>query len=67
MTSLANCKVSVLRFARFAPLQARLERVWVGTFMTSLDMRGLSLSLIRLNDGLTKLLDAPAKVVGWEV
>ena len=47
----------------FAPSpQARLERLWVGTFMTSLDMHGLSLSLMKLDDELMALLDAPAEV-----
>ena len=41
--------------------QAQLERLWVGTFMTSLNMHGLSLTLLRLDDQLLQLLDAPAK------
>lgn len=42
-------------------LQGRLERLWVGTFMTSLDMHGLSLTLMKLDDELLGLLDAPAQ------
>ncbi|PSC68530.1 3,4-dihydroxy-2-butanone kinase [Micractinium conductrix] len=49
-----------------ARLQARLERLFVGPFMTSLDMHGLSLSLLRIPDDATlALLDAPTQALAW--
>jgi phosphoenolpyruvate---glycerone phosphotransferase subunit DhaK len=50
------------RAARF--LQAEgiaVHRVWVGEYATSLEMAGASLSLLKLDDELTRLVDAPAK------
>jgi dihydroxyacetone kinase-like protein len=38
----------------------RLETMWLGEFMTSLEMAGASLTLLRLNDRLAELLQAPA-------
>jgi len=38
----------------------RVHRVWVGEYATSLEMAGASLTLIRLDDELRSLLDAPA-------
>jgi dihydroxyacetone kinase-like protein len=37
----------------------RVHRVWVGEYATSLEMAGASLTLIRLDDELRALLDAP--------
>ena len=37
-----------------------VHRVWVGEYATSLEMAGASISVIRLDDELTRLLDAPA-------
>jgi dihydroxyacetone kinase len=39
----------------------RVHRVWVGEYATSLEMAGASLTLIRLDDELRGLLDAPAE------
>ena len=39
----------------------RVHRVWVGEYATSLEMAGASLTLIRLDDELRRLLDAPAE------
>jgi phosphoenolpyruvate---glycerone phosphotransferase subunit DhaK len=39
----------------------RVHRVWVGEYATSLEMAGASLSLLRLDDELRRLLDAPAE------
>jgi phosphoenolpyruvate---glycerone phosphotransferase subunit DhaK len=39
----------------------RVHRVWVGEYATSLEMAGASLTLIRLDDQLRALLDAPAE------
>jgi len=37
-----------------------VRRAWVGEYATSLEMAGMSLSLLRLDDELVRLLDAPA-------
>ncbi len=39
----------------------RVHRVWAGDYATSLEMAGASLTLIRLDDELRALLDAPAE------
>ena len=36
--------------------------MYVGPFMTSLDMAGFSLTLMRVDDALLKALDAPTQV-----
>jgi len=40
-------------------------RCYVGSFMTSLDMTGFSLTLLKLDGALLPLLDAPAAPVAW--
>ena len=39
----------------------RAHRAWVGEFATSLEMAGASISLLRLDDELRRLVDAPAE------
>ncbi len=39
----------------------RVHRIWVGEYATSLEMAGASLSLLRLDDELRPLIDAPAQ------
>jgi dihydroxyacetone kinase-like protein len=39
----------------------RVHRAYVGEYATSLEMAGASLSLLKLDDELTRLLDAPAR------
>jgi dihydroxyacetone kinase-like protein len=39
----------------------RVRRVWVGEYATSLEMAGASLTLLRLDDELRRLVDAPAE------
>ncbi|MGI9145625.1 MAG: dihydroxyacetone kinase subunit DhaK [Chloroflexota bacterium] len=39
----------------------RVHRVWVGEFATSLEMAGASISILRLDDELKALIDAPAE------
>jgi dihydroxyacetone kinase-like protein len=41
-------------------------RNYVGEYCTSLEMAGFSLTLIRLDDELTRLLDAPAEIA-WRI
>lgn len=42
-----------------------LVRSYVGEYMTSLEMAGASVTLLRLDEELTRLLDAPAATPGW--
>ena len=46
--------------ARSAELGIDIERRFIGEFATSLEMAGASLTVMRLDDRLTELLDAPA-------
>jgi dihydroxyacetone kinase-like protein len=39
----------------------RVHRVWVGEYATSLEMAGTSITLLRLDDELKRLVDAPAE------
>ncbi len=43
----------------------RIERLWAGTFLTALDMAGCSLSLLRADADMLRLLDAPASAPAW--
>lgn len=45
---------------RLGDLGVRIHRPYVGEYATSLEMAGASLSVMRLDDELTELLDAPA-------
>jgi dihydroxyacetone kinase-like protein len=47
----------------------RLERTLVGSYITSLEMAGLSITLLRLDDELLRLWDAPVRTPGlrWGV
>jgi dihydroxyacetone kinase-like protein len=38
-----------------------VHRVWAGEYATSLEMAGASISLLKLDDELTRLVDAPAR------
>ena len=40
-------------------------RAWRGTLLSALDMAGCSISLMRLDDELTRLLDAPTDAPAW--
>ena len=40
-------------------------RTYVGEYMTSIEMQGFSISLLRLDDELKALLDAPADTPAW--
>lgn len=43
----------------------RVERAWCGTLLSALDMRGCSLSLLRVDDERLALLDAPTAAPAW--
>jgi len=42
-----------------------VERFYSGTFMSSLDMAGVSISVLRVDDDRLKLLDAPTSAPAW--
>lgn len=44
----------------------RVYKTMVGNYMTSLDMAGVSLTLLRLDSELKRLLDAPALTPAWK-
>jgi hypothetical protein len=46
-------------------LGVTVQRLYCGRYMTSLDMHGLSLTLMRLDDATLALLDAPTEVL-WQ-
>jgi dihydroxyacetone kinase len=57
----------VLRDA-FASLSRRdilVERAWAGTFLSALDMPGCSISVLRLDDEMLRLLDADTQARAW--
>jgi ATP-dependent dihydroxyacetone kinase len=57
----------VLR-AALRTLRARgmeVARAWRGTLLSALDMPGCSISVMRLDDELTRLLDAPTDAPAW--
>jgi len=52
--------------ARLAGLGVRVRRPWIGEFATSMEMSGASLSVLRLDDELWRLLSAPARTPFYE-
>jgi dihydroxyacetone kinase len=42
-----------------------IERVWTGNFLTALDTHGCSVSVLKLSDGMTELLDAITHAPAW--
>ena len=42
-----------------------VERIYAGTFLSSLDMAGISISVLGLQDGWLSLLDAPTSALAW--
>ncbi len=42
-----------------------VERAWAGEFLTALEMPGVSLSILRVDDARLALLDAPAIAPAW--
>ena len=43
----------------------RVERAWIGNFMTAMEMPGCSLTLLKLDDERSVLLDAPCRASAW--
>lgn len=65
MSILAN---SVVKLLEGSNMNCKVCRLYVGTFMSSFDMQGASVSIINLTDAphsYTGLLDAPTDAVAW--
>lgn len=63
-----NMELAIIARRALANLESReiaVERVLVGTFMSSLEMAGISLSILRLNGERLPLLDAPTNAPAW--
>jgi dihydroxyacetone kinase-like protein len=43
-----------------------VHKTYVGEYMTSLEMAGCSVSVLKLDEELTGLLDAAADTLGWK-
>jgi dihydroxyacetone kinase len=48
-----------------AARQFTVERIYAGTFLSSLDMAGISISLLALNDERLRWIDAPTTAPAW--
>jgi phosphoenolpyruvate---glycerone phosphotransferase subunit DhaK len=46
--------------------QIIIHDTYIGEYMTSLEMAGISVTLLKLDDPLTDLLDAPARTIAWK-
>ncbi len=44
----------------------KVHKTFVGEYMTSIEMQGFSISLLRLDDEMKQLLDAPADTPAWK-
>uniref|UniRef100_A0A7C8ZMJ5 Glycerone kinase n=1 Tax=Opuntia streptacantha TaxID=393608 RepID=A0A7C8ZMJ5_OPUST len=44
-----------------------VDRVYTGSFMTSLDMAGFSITVMKVDEATLQLLDAPTKAPAWPV
>ena len=51
--------------AALAAQGMHVERAWTGVFLTALEMPGVSLSLLVVDDARLALLDAPAQAPAW--
>jgi len=63
-----NMELAIFARKALALLRDRsvvIERVYPGTFVTSLEAAGISLSLMRVNDALLSYLDAPTDAPAW--
>ncbi|TMV85520.1 dihydroxyacetone kinase family protein [Thioclava sp. BHET1] len=51
--------------ARLRTMGLRVERAWAGTFMSALEMPGVSLSLLPLDSERSACLDTPTEALNW--
>ncbi|CAN5478527.1 dihydroxyacetone kinase family protein [soil metagenome] len=61
-------EVAIVTGSALSQLTARnivVERVWSGSFLTALEMGGVSLSLMTVDDKRLALLDAPTSTMAW--
>ncbi len=61
-------ELDIVADAALRDLRARgvdVERAWAGTFLSALDMAGISLTVLRVDDRRLGLLDAPALTSAW--
>jgi ATP-dependent dihydroxyacetone kinase len=61
-------ELAIVGRAAIALLRTRgviVERAWSGTFLSALEMPGVSLSLMRVDDARLALLDAPTAAPAW--
>jgi dihydroxyacetone kinase len=63
-----SLELSIVTGAALGQLAARgliVERAWTGSFLTALEMAGVSLSLMALDDERLARLDAPTRAPAW--
>jgi dihydroxyacetone kinase len=63
-----SLELSIVTGAALGQLAASgliVERAWAGSFLTALEMAGVSLSLMKLDDERLARLDAPAQTPAW--
>jgi dihydroxyacetone kinase len=63
-----NMELAIVAGRALSNLRSRklaVERVFVGTFMSSLEMAGVSISILRLDDARLRLLDALTAAPAW--
>ncbi len=61
-------ELAIFAGAALRALESRglvIERVYAGTFLSSLDTAGVSLSVLRVDDERLRLLDAPTSAPAW--
>lgn len=61
-------ELSVVTRAAIADLRSRglvVERAWSGVFLSALEMPGMSLTVLKLDDGLARALDAVTTAPAW--
>jgi dihydroxyacetone kinase-like protein len=65
-TSFMECHVAARRLLQLlADQRVAVHSARVGEYVTSLEMAGLSITLLRLDEELARLLDAPAYGIAW--
>lgn len=63
-----NMELAIVTRAALSELSRlglRVERAWSGTFLSSLDMAGFSLSILPVDDARLGFLDAPTRAPAW--
>lgn len=60
MNIVANDVLSILRQRNI-----KVERAYCGTFLTAIEMAGISLSILKADDALLDALDAPTNAIAW--